>query len=210
MTTLEPGAAPNLIERAKNIILTPNTEWDRIKGETTPMPQLIMGYALPLIALAAVCAFVGMAFIGIQVPFAGSIRVPMTTALGTAVVQIVLGVAWVWALGLIINAIAPSFGSTQDQGQANKVAVYSSTAGWLAGVFAIFPPIAMLGIVGLYSLFLLWLGLPKLMNTPEDKKVGYFASVLVIAILGAIVIGIAASGVQGAMGMGAAMRGGAF
>ena len=28
----------NLVERAKNILLTPNKEWDVIKGESLPSP----------------------------------------------------------------------------------------------------------------------------------------------------------------------------
>lgn len=205
MTTVEPSAAPNLFERVKNIILTPAAEWERIKGEQTSLQQLLIGYVLPLVALAAICAFIGWAFVGIPTGF-GTIRLPLTTAIGSAVVQVVLGLASVWALGLIINAIAPSFGSTPDQGQANKVAAYFGTPSWLAGVFAIFPPIAILSIVGLYSLYLLYVGLPKLMNTPEDKKVGYFATVLVIAILVFFVIGIAAASVQSIMGVGVGVR----
>ncbi|MGE0830111.1 MAG: Yip1 family protein [Hyphomonadaceae bacterium] len=198
MSVIE-GGAPNLIDRAKNILLQPKAEWDKIKGEQTGLQALITGYVLPLAALAAICGFIGMAFIGVPMPW-GTIRIPIATAAGSAILQVVLACAWVWVLGQIINAIAPSFGSTQDTGQAYKVAAYSGTASLLAGVFAIFPPLAWLGLVGLYSLYLLWVGLPKLMNTPEDKKVGYFATVLVIAILGAIVLVIILSSVQ-RMGM---------
>jgi hypothetical protein len=43
-----------------------------------------------------------------------------------------------------------------DETAAMKLAVYSPTAAWLAGVFAILPPLAILGILGLYSLYIFW------------------------------------------------------
>jgi hypothetical protein len=107
----------------------------------------------------------------------------------TAALQIVAGVIGVFVLALITNALAPSFGSQQNLGQAHKLAAYGSTAGFLAGVFSAFPPLAILGIVGLYSLALIYLGLPRLMKTPEDKRVGYFITIIVVAIVVGIVMG---------------------
>jgi hypothetical protein len=85
-------------------------------------------------------------------------------------------------------------------GQAHKLAAYGSTAGFLAGVFTIFPPLSILGLVGLYSLYLLYVGLPKLMKTPEDKRVGYFVTILLVAIVCWIVIGMVMGSVRAAMG----------
>ena len=44
----------NLIERVKNILITPKTEWDVINGETATPQSLLMGYVLPLSLVAAV------------------------------------------------------------------------------------------------------------------------------------------------------------
>ena len=44
----------NLIERAKNILLTPNKEWDVVNGEEPNIPGIITGYVLPLAGAAAV------------------------------------------------------------------------------------------------------------------------------------------------------------
>jgi hypothetical protein len=103
-------------------------------------------------------------------------------------------------MGIIINALAPTFGSAQDQGQAHKLSVYASTAGLLAGVFAIHPMLAVLGILGLYSAFLLYVGLPKLMKTPADKVIGYFLTILVVMIVVGVVLGLVVTTVRGAVG----------
>ena len=56
----------NLIERAKNILLTPKTEWDAIAADATPTQQLIIMYVLPLAAVAAIASFIGQVFIGVS------------------------------------------------------------------------------------------------------------------------------------------------
>ena len=199
--TMDPAntGAPNLIERAKNILMQPKAEWDRIAAEPTSVNQLYIGYVLPLVALAAICSFIGLSVIGASA-FGVSYRVPMVAGLVSAVLQVVMGLVGVYVMALITNALAPNFGSVQNQEQAHKLAAYGSTAGFLAGVFSIFPPIAILGILGLYSLVLIYLGLPRLMKTPEDKRIGYFLTIIVIMIVFWIVIGMVVGAVQRAIG----------
>ncbi len=198
--TVDPtnASAANIIERAKNILLQPQTEWDRIAGEPADVGKIYIGYVLPLAALAAICGFIGMSVFGIM-----GIRFGLVPGLIGAILQVVLGLAGVFVLAFITNALAPSFGSQQDMGQAHKLAAYGSTAGFLGGVFAIFPPLAILGIVGLYSLALIYLGLPRLMKTPEDKRAVYFIVIILVAIVVWIVIGAVMTSLRmGGMGLG--------
>ena len=102
-------------------------------------------------------------------------------ALSSAVVDFAMGLIGVYVLSLIIDALAPTFGGQKDRMQALKVAAYSGTAAWVAGIFLIFPPVMLLAVLGLYSFYLLYLGLPRLMKTPQDKATGYTAAVVVAA-----------------------------
>src|SRR3546814_386237 len=87
----------------------------------------------------------------------------------------VLTLAAIYIVALVIDALAPTFGGQKNPIQALKVAVYSGTAGWVAGIASLLPTLAILGglVGGLYSLYLLYLGLPRLMKAPEDKAVVY-------------------------------------
>ncbi len=103
--------------------------------------------------------------------------------------QFVLALAGTFVLALIIDGLAPTFGGQKNQVQALKVAAYSSTASWVAGIFMILPTLGWLGILGLYSLYLLYLGLPRVMKAPQDKAMGYTVIVIVCAIVLYVVIG---------------------
>jgi hypothetical protein len=176
-------------------LLTPQAEWEKIAGEPADVNKIYVGYVAPLVVLSAVCAFIGMFLFGIM-----GFRIGLVPGLVGLILQVVLGVAGVFILAFITNALAPSFGSQQDMGQAHKLSAYGSTAGLLAGVFSIFPPLAILGIVGLYSLALIYMGLPRLMKTPEDKRVGYIVTIILVAIVVWIVIGAIMGAVRGGFG----------
>jgi hypothetical protein len=66
------------------------------------------------------------------------------------------------------------------------------TASWVAGIAGLFPPVGriflLLGI--LYSVYLLYLGLPRLMKAPADKAVGYTVAVIVVATAVSLVAGL--------------------
>ncbi|MGE0596467.1 MAG: Yip1 family protein [Hyphomonadaceae bacterium] len=199
--TVDPAniGASNLIERAKSILITPQAEWDKIATEPADIGKIYVGYVLPLMVFSALCGFIGMSVFGVS-GFGISYRVPLITGLVSAVSQVVLGVLMVYVMALIVNALAPNFGSRQEVGKAHQLAGYSITASALAGVFTLFPPLSMLAIVGLYSLALLFIGLPRLMNTPEDKRIGYFLTIIVVWIVLAIVVATVLGAVQRASG----------
>jgi hypothetical protein len=174
----------NIVERAKNICLTPKTEWPIIAAEPAATGPLITGYAAPLAAIGAICGFIGGALIGQTLPFVGHYRVPILSALVGAIFSFGMALVGVFVLSLIINALAPTFGGEKNSGQALKLAVYSYTPAWLAGVLQIVPVLGLLGIfAALYGVYLLYLGLPRLMKNPEDKSVVYTVVVFVCAIV---------------------------
>ena len=178
----------NLVDRAKNILLKPKSEWAVISAEPHTVQDLYTGYVMILAAIPAVASFIGFSLIGIST-FVGSYRWPITTGITHMILQYVLNLGWVYVLALIIDALAPNFGGEKNFMQALKVSAFSPTAMWLAGIFSIIPAIAILGIVGLYSLYLLYVGLPLLMKTPAEKAMPYTVVVIIIAIVLGLIVG---------------------
>lgn len=178
-----------IFNRVKNFILSPAAEWDVIAGEDANVQRIYMNYVGPLIIAAALATAIGMSVIGVSYGF-GSYRLPAGAALGQGILQIVLGLAGVYITGLVINALAPTFGGTADAGQAFKVAAYAPTAAWVAGLVMILPQLGIVALLGgLYSLYLLYLGLPKLMKPAEDKALVYTLAVVGVMIVIYILIG---------------------
>jgi Yip1 domain len=168
----------DLVERVKAILLTPKSEWLVIERESGDPAYLFTNYVAILAAIPAVCGFIGFSLIGI-----GTFRVGFMAGLVSAIVQYLLAFVMVYVLGLIIDALAPTFEGQKNPPNALKLAVYSMTPGWLAGVFLLIPALGFLGILGFYGLYLLWLGLPPLMKSPEEKAIGYTAAIAICAVI---------------------------
>lgn len=178
----------DIVARAQSILLKPKEEWSKIKAEPTPIQQLFIPYAAILAAIPVVAQFLGWALIGFRIPFVGGSW--MGRAILYLIFSYVFGLVAVYVFGIIINALAPNFSSTQNLPNAMKLAVYSMTPAWLAGIFHIIPSIGLLAVLGfLYGIYILYLGFATpLMETPKEKVVGYMiVSVVVMIVLWAVI-----------------------
>ena len=175
----------DLIPRIQGILLKPKDEWEKIKGEDLPVQSLFTSYAMIVAAIPAIAQFIGNGLIGRSVLSFGWYRRPIGSALLQAVLFYMFSLVTVYVLGIIINALAPTFSSKQNQNNAMKIAVFSMTAAWVAGIFYIIPFLGVLAILGaLYGFYILYLGFDaSLMDTPKEKVVGYFVVSLVVAFV---------------------------
>ena len=179
----------NLIERAKNILLTPKTEWDVVNNETPDTTKILTTYVIPLVAIGTVAAFIGWGLIGKS--YYGFKFKSTELGIRYALIALVAGIASTFLMAFVVDALAPTFKSEKNFGKSFQLAAYSYTAGWVGGIFNILPSLAIIGsLIGLYGLYLLYLGLPKLKKTPQDQVTGYFIASLVAMIVASFVIGL--------------------
>jgi uncharacterized membrane protein len=168
----------NLIERAKNIMLSPKTEWEAVANEEPNVQQILTSYVLPLALIPAVAILIGWGVIGMW-GFTS-----FNYGIAVALVQLLNAFIAVLVTAFVIDALAPSFGSQKNFGKALQLVAYSMTPVWIAGILNIIPTIGWLGsLIGLYGLYLLYLGIAPLMKTPEDKRVGYLIVSIVILLV---------------------------
>ena len=177
----------NLVQRAKNIIVQPKQEWPVIEGESHTVLGLYTGYVMILAAIGPVASFIGYSLVGFG-GFGYTARIPIGAGIAHMVVSYLLSLGAVYVLALVIDALAPNFGGQKSFMQAFKVAAFAPTASWLAAIFSIIPALAILGLVGLWSLYLLYTGLPILMKVPGDRAVPYTVVVILVVIVLAVVI----------------------
>jgi len=186
----------NLVDRAKNIILTPKTEWLAIAGEEPNVGQIVTGYVIPLALIPAVGQIIGMGFLG-----AGA----MSWGFATALIGFISAIAGVYISSFIVDLLAPSFGSQKNFGRALQLVAYSYTPAWITGILYIIPAVALLVLVAsLYGLYLLFLGLPHTMKTPADKVAIYLiVSIIVVIIVTAILSMVFGAIIMGIFGLSA-------
>ncbi len=189
MSTIEGGpGASGFVERVKALLLRPGAAFAEIDREPATIGGLYRGWVVPLALVPAVCGLIGSLVFGYGA-FGITMKPSLVGAIATAVLGFLVQLAMVYLMALVVEALAPNFGGRKERIQAFKLVAYGSTAAWLAGVFQLYPPLAWLGIVGLYSLYLYFKGLPVLMKAPQEKALPYTAVVVIIAFVIALVLG---------------------
>jgi hypothetical protein len=179
----------NLVERVKNILLTPKEEWARIEPEPATVQSLYVGYIMILAAIGPVALLLRSLGIGIIL----------------SIVSYVIALAVAYLMAMIVDVLAPTFGGEKNFIQSLKLTTYSYTAAWVAGIFQLLGVLA--GIIGLlaaiYSFYTFYLGVPTMKKCPQDKAAGY----TIVVVLCGIVLSVVLGGVLMSMLFGGAMMG---
>lgn len=179
----------NLIQRVQDILLKP--KGDLAPGFTQESADTASIYSTYLIFIAAVPAVAG--FIGLSIIGAGafgiSIRIPLLSGLLHMVVSYVLSLA-VYGLALIVDALAPtpSVAAGARSARSNWWPSAALPAFWVA-FSTCCRSLSVLGLLAaLYSIYLIYTGLPVLMKCPGEKAVAYTAVVIVCGIVAMVIL----------------------
>jgi hypothetical protein len=189
------GTSRNIVDHVKGILTQPKLEWPVIDAEPTSIADIYRNYVVILAAIPAICSAIGLFLMG-----AGLFRFSTSYIVGQAILSYVLTLVGVYIFALILEALAPSFGGTKDRVKAFKLAAYSWTAAWVAGVVLIIPLLGILVLLAaIYGFYILYLGVPVLMKVPEDKSVVYTVVAVVAMIIIYFLISIVTTRIMWAM-----------
>ena len=178
----------DIVERAKAITLNPAATWPVIEAEKHDAKSLFVPYLLILAAIPAVASFIGLSLVGMG-GFGFSFRVPIASGLAMMITTYILSLVMTFGMGWLASALAPTFGGKSDLVQGLKLAVFGGTPMMLAGVFNVLPALSIIGLlVALYSLYVMYLGLPVLMKNPKEKTIVYMVVLIIASIIAGVVL----------------------
>jgi hypothetical protein len=168
----------NFVERVKAMLLSPKSEWPRIAAEPMTVPQIYTQWIMLLAAIAPVAIFIGY----------GNLRF--------AIAQYVLVLAITALIALIVDLLAPQFGGTRDYVASLKLAAFSYTPAFLAGIFHVLGPWGGLLILlaSVYAWYTFFLGAPVLRKCSPQMAIPFTLLVVVAGMLLGYLAGLAAQG----------------
>ncbi len=158
-----------LIDRVKNIIVTPRTEWPRIAEEPATVSGLFTGYIMILAAIG---------------PIAMAVTTPMV-GIGVALITYAISLGVTYLLALIVDALAPNFGGEKNFVQSLKLVAYSYTAAWLSGIFTLVPFVGRIIalLAAIYAFYTFFLGVPVMGKASADKAALFTIVVVICGLL---------------------------
>jgi hypothetical protein len=181
-----------LVNRIKNILLTPQTEWPVIGAEQHTVKDVFLKYVVFVAGAAAIAAFISASIVGASM-FGMTMRQPIGIGLAIGIIGFAAGLGVVFLVGVLADILAPNFGGERNQAQGVKLIAYSATAGWVGAVLGLVPWIGwLLSIAGMiYGIYLVYVGAPHTSKVPPDRAAGFTAVVVLIwLVLYFVVAGI--------------------
>jgi hypothetical protein len=171
-----------------NMIFSPVPEWRAIAKERRTIRSLLGRFVIPMALIPAVASYIGYGLVGangilfrMSGPYWG-----ITMALNNFITSLA-----VYLLGtLLVDRLAPAFGATRDPGKSAQLVAYSYTPAWVAGIFYALPGFQQGVVLGLYSVFLFYLGVPAVKATPEDQRIAYTIVSAILLIIIRFLVGL--------------------
>jgi hypothetical protein len=167
-----------LYHRIRYIILNPTIAWEAIHKENRPIKFVRGSFFFPLIIFVAVCTFIGSMFL------INTTLEPMYSVMVCIQTFLVLYLG-VYGTSFILTEITKALDLGKDFLVSFKLVVYSMAPVFIClSISKIFESLLFVNLLGLYGLYIFWIGMEKLINPPEHKKLPMLiATVVTVAIV---------------------------
>ncbi|MEI9944747.1 MAG: Yip1 family protein [Chitinophagaceae bacterium] len=181
----------SIVDRAKNILITPKSEWLVVDREPYSPSTILTSYVLPMMVIGVAATFIGQGLIGRNLgPLLGSTASVKAGLIG-ALLYVILSVITVYIVAATIDVLSESFGSQKNWKKSFELAAYSLTASYIGAIFLLFPALNIIVILcTVYSIYPLYTGIAPMKKTPVDKQVAYLAVIILITIVATILVGL--------------------
>ncbi len=172
-----------LITDIKELVKAPAAFFEHLKATETTQSDITKTTLVYLAAIPAVAGFIGRVVIGYNVPFVGYSHVSLFSGLISAVLMFVLAIIGVYVVSFIVNGLVGNFKGERSELNAFKLTAYSFAPLFVLGFFSLIPALTGLYILGLYGIYLFYIGAPVLLSIPEEKSLTFTVIVSLISIV---------------------------
>ena len=174
------------IQHMWGVLYDPKREWQDIRKEHYSMMHCFLAQISILAAIPALALFIGTTQIGWSI--AGGEFVKLT--MGSAFMAAVAFYAAMWvAVGFIayvIHWMEKTYGGNVSIDECMVLTTFTATPMFLAGIAGLYPVLWLNVIIGLaavcYTVYLLFTGVPEIMQIPEDRAFFFSASILTVGL----------------------------
>ena len=182
----------------------PKEEWETIEKRHESLTYSLV-HILTIALIPAICGYYAAAHIGWTIGVGDPIKLTQSSAAVMSIGMYCSLIAGVFALAYLIHWMAKTFDSTPNFTQSLELAAYTATPLLMVGVTALFPVLWFVVLAGLaamcYSVYLLYSGVPIMMNIPEEKGFIYASSVVTCGLVLLVSI-MAGSAILWSLGLG--------
>lgn len=193
-----------LVQHVVGFFLHPVREWEEVRRQNLSIGQALV-HALILGAIPVVSGYVGTTEFGWQIGTAETIKLTHFSAGIIALLYYLVILAAVLSMGWMIHWMGETYGASQPLARCVVLAAYIPIPLFLVGVAQLFPVLWLNLLIGLpaaaYTIFLLYLGIPVMMEIPVERGFLFASAVLAFGLVGLVGV-LAATVILWGLGVG--------
>ncbi|WP_308366544.1 MULTISPECIES: Yip1 family protein [unclassified Microbulbifer] len=181
------------------IFIHPGKEWEAIRSERHSFAQVFFSHVPILALIPCVAGYFGVTLVGFRVGDHVA-RLTPGSAAALAVVTYFSLLIGVYLFGEFINWMSRSYGVKGDEPtrhyEGTALAVFVTTPIFLSGIVGLYPHLwlnaAVTGLAGVYSIYLIFEGIPILMNMSKERAFLYAYSVITVGLVLLVIVRVGA------------------
>lgn len=195
-----------LLKHIVGFFVDPVREWESVRAEDADL-MAALRHVLLLAAIPVLSGYLGTTQFGWQIGTAESVRLTVRSAATIALLYYAVIVAAVFSMGWMIRWMGQTYGASQSLSRCVVLAAYIPIPLFLVGVAQLYPVLWFNLLVGLpaaaYTVFLLFIGIPVMMEIPAERGFLFGSAVLAFGLVGLVGV-LAATVILWSLGVGPA------
>lgn len=169
------------------LFVNPKREWVSIRNDECTVGKCYALHVMVLAAIPAISGFIGTTQFGWQIGAGDPVKLTLESAGMIAIMYYFAMLVGVYAIGWMIHWMGKTYDADVPLAQCVVLAAYTATPLFLIGIMELYPVLwlnMVVGIVALaYTVFLLYSGVPIMMDISEDRGFLFSSAVLAVGLV---------------------------
>ena len=170
----------------------PPKQWVKIREQYQSEGRQSIGHIFLLAAIPAISGYVGTTQVGWRIGVGDPIHITGDSAIAIAVIYYIALLVGVFSIGWVIHLLGKAYEVDKPLPLCIALASYTATPLFLIGLMQVYPVLWLNLLIGLpalaYTVYLLYSGLPIMMEIPPEKGFLYSSAVLAVGLIALVAL----------------------
>ena len=175
------------IQHIIGLFSNPASEWEKIREQQKSTDRSGVGFVFVLAAIPAISGYIGTTQVGWRIGVGDPIRITGESAISIAIIYYLALIIGVFSIGWVIHLLGKAYELVKPLPLCIALAAYTATPLFLIGIMQVYPVLWLNMLLGLpvlaYTVYLLYSGLPIMMEIPPERGFLYSSAVLAVGLV---------------------------
>ncbi|MDH3759586.1 MAG: YIP1 family protein [Gammaproteobacteria bacterium] len=180
------------IQHIIGLLTDPTSEWEKIREQQKSSDKKGVGFVFILAAIPAISGYIGTTQVGWRIGVGEPIRITGESAISIAIIYYLALVVGVFTIGWVIHLLGKAYEVVRPLPLCIALAAYTATPLFLIGIMEVYPVLWLNMLLGLpalaYTVYLLYSGLPIMMEIPAERGFLYSSAVLAVGLVSLVTL----------------------